>query len=284
MRSQYLITADALNKELADTDLRILDASFFLPSMGRNAILEFQDARIPGAQFFDINTIADQSIDLPHMLPPPAQFTAQMQALGICQNSRIVVYDNCPLFSAARCWWMFRYYGHSQIRVLDGGFQNWQRCAKPVASGSVLPPKKGDFQAGKPVQSGHITLAALRADMQQSEPTQIVDARSKDRFDGRADEPRPGLASGHMKGACNLPIMEILDESGCVKPEEEIKRLFEAANLDLTKPIITTCGSGVTASGLTLALALLDVNDVQLYDGSWAQWASQDDALIETSK
>ena len=281
MRKDHLISVNALQKRLDDPDLLILEATFFLPNQGRDAIAEFEADHIIGARYFDIDGVADLSSDLPHMLPSEKQFSEQMQALGINNNSKIVVYDRSPFLSSARCWWMFRLFGHQDIHVLDGGYQAWKDATGPIQSGSAEQAKLGNFITKPSAGAGHITLSELRDVIANKTSQQILDARPSARFTGEADEPRPGLSSGHMKGACNLPIMEILDENGFLKPENALKIAFTDAGIDLNSQIITTCGSGVTAAGLTLALATIGVDTVRLYDGSWTEWASQPDADIK---
>lgn len=280
MRSDHLISAEALKADLENPDLAILEATFFLPAMGRNAGEEFTTAHITGAQFYDIDAIADTASNLPHMLPDKDQFSEQIQKLGINKDSHIVVYDRSPFLSAARCWWMFRYFGHSHIHVLDGGYDAWLANGGAIETGARAIPQEGDFEAGEPVGTGYINLQSLRSHIADNAFPQILDARPRPRFEGTADEPRAGLPSGHMRGACNLPIMDILTDNGYLKAEHALKQLFTESKIDLTQPIITTCGSGVTAAGLTLALATLGIDAVRLYDGSWTEWASQPDADI----
>lgn len=281
MRKDHLISVEALQKRLDDPDLLILEATFFLPNQGRDAIAEFEAGHIIGAQHFDIDGVADRSSDLPHMLPSEKQFSEQMQLLGVNNNSKIVVYDRSPFLSSARCWWMFRLFGHQDIRVLDGGYQAWKNATDLIQSGPAEQAKQGNFVSKPSAGTGHITLAELRDVIADKTSQQILDARPSARFTGEGTEPRPGLPSGHMKGACNLPIMEILDDNGFLKAEDALKISFTDAGIDLNTPIITTCGSGVTAAGLTLALATIGVDTVRLYDGSWTEWASQPDADIE---
>ena len=279
MRNQHLISAEALQNRLGEDKLVVLEATFFLPTMERNALDEFAEDHIPTARFFDIDTVADTANSLPHMLPSDTQFAAQMQALGIDADSEIIVYDRSPFLSAARCWWLFRYFGHRKIHVLNGGYKAWLAINGNMQSGTPPKPTPGSFKAGKPFETDCIMLSDLQNLLNNGAP-QILDARAKGRFEGTSEEPRPGLPSGHMIGACNLPIVNILDDDGFLQPESVLTSLFEQANIDLDKPIITTCGSGVTAAGLTLALATIGVSDVRLYDGSWSEWASQPDTMI----
>ena len=281
MRSDIIISVDELLNIFNEPNLKILEATFFLPNQGRDAAAEFTDSHISGAQFFDIDSVADTSIDLPHMLPSPEQFSVQMQELGINTESEIIVYDRSPFLSSARCWWMFRLFGHKKIRVLNGGFEAWKVVNGAVENGNTAIVKKGNFIAKDAIDTGHITFNELFDEINTDTAEQILDARPSSRFTGDAPEPRPGLASGHMPGACNLPITQILHEDGTLKSNAELSKLFHDAGIDLSKPVITTCGSGVTAAGLTLALAMIGNEDVRLYDGSWAEWGSHPDAPIE---
>lgn len=279
MRRDHIITASELQDALSAKTIKLLDATFLLPTMQRDAQAEFLEAHIPTAQFFDVDKIADTNVDLPHMLPDAYEFASAVRALGIHTDSHIVVYDNSPFLSAARCWWMFRYFGHKNIRVLDGGLSAWRQAGGAV-SAHVETPQTGDFQPSSPVGVGHIHYSELRAAIDSAAAPQIIDARAAPRFEGSAPEPRAGLSSGHMPGACNLPISSLLNEHGFLRRDEEIKALFENLPLDYTQPVITSCGSGVTAAGLTLGLAILGIETVRLYDGSWSEWASHPDAPI----
>ena len=280
MRSNHIISISELQAALPAGNIRLLDATFLLPTMQRDAEAEFAAAHIPGAQFFDIDKIADETVDLPHMLPDASAFAASVRALGINSDSPIVVYDNSPFLSAARCWWMFRYFGHEDIRVLDGGLSGWIAAGGAVSS-DVQTPITGNFQASQPKNVGHISYTELRAAIESDAAPQIIDARAAPRFEGSAPEPRAGISSGHMPGACNLPISTLLDENGFLRSDAEIKALFERLPVDYAQPLITSCGSGVTAAGLTLGLAILGIENVRLYDGSWSEWASHADSPIE---
>lgn len=281
MRNNILISAEELQERQQQSNLRVLEATFFLPNQGRNAVAEFESGHIAGAQFFDIDAIADIESDLPHMLPTAEQFSEQMQMLGINDDSSVIVYDRSPFLSSARCWWMFRLFGHKSVYVLDGGYNAWKATDGQIETGKSIPSSKGNFTIRRPAGTGHITLDALRDIIANKTGEQILDARPSGRFAGDSAEPRPGLPSGHMPGACNLPIMDILNEAGFLRSDAELKNVFHEAGIDLYQPIITTCGSGVTAAGLTLALATIGIENVRLYDGSWAEWGSQPDAVIE---
>ena len=255
--------------------ITILDASYFLPTMGRDGRSEFAEEHILGAAFFDIDAIKDESNPLPHMMPDAAVFEAAMRDIGVCSNKQIVVYDNSPFLSAARAWWMLRYFGHRAVCVLDGGMAAW-KAAGGQTEKSTIAPEVGDFSAAVPYEAGLISFDELRRDVENSSADQIIDARAGERFNGLAPEPRAGLRSGHIPGSLNLPIGSLLDGSGKLKPAEKLQKLFDEAGVDMGMPAVTTCGSGVTAAGLTLALAILGKTDVRLFDGSWSEWGASD--------
>ena len=255
--------------------ITILDASYFLPTMGRDGRSEFAEEHILGAAFFDIDAIKDEANPLPHMMPDAAVFEAAMRNIGVCSNKQIVVYDNSPFLSAARAWWMLRYFGHRAVCVLDGGMAAW-KAAGGQTEKSTIAPEVGDFSAAVPYEAGLISFDELRRDVENSSADQIIDARAGERFNGLAPEPRAGLRSGHIPGSLNLPIGSLLDGSGKLKPAEKLQKLFDEAGVDMGMPAVTTCGSGVTAAGLTLALAILGKTDVRLFDGSWSEWGASD--------
>ena len=255
--------------------ITILDASYFLPTMGRDGRSEFAEEHIVGAAFFDIDAIKDEANPLPHMMPDAAIFEAAMRDIGVCSNKQIVVYDNSPFLSAARAWWMLRYFGHRAVCVLDGGMTAW-KAAGGQTEKSAIAPEAGDFSAAAPYEAGLISFDELRRDVENSSADQIIDARAGERFNGLAPEPRAGLRSGHIPGSLNLPIGSLLDGSGKLKSAEELQKLFDEAGFDMGVPAVTTCGSGVTAAGLTLALAILGKTDIRLFDGSWSEWGASD--------
>ena len=275
-----IVTADWL-LALPNADILIFDASYFLPTMGRDGRSEYDKAHIPGAVFFDIDGIKDEASDLPHMIPSAEVFQETMRALGLRQDQQIVVYDDSPFLSSARAWWMLRYFGHLPVAVLDGGLRAWREAGGELTSAIHALPY-GSFTASAPVQADVITFTELEGAVRAGTAEQIIDARAADRFEGEAAEPRPGLRAGHIPGSLNLPIGDILDnKTGRLKSADELAALFAVAGLTMDKPAVTTCGSGVTAAGLTLALAILGKTDIRLYDGSWSEWGASD-APIET--
>ena len=275
-----LVTADWLRAQPAE-EVIIFDATYFLPTMGRDGRKEYQEAHIPGALFFDIDGIKDEASDLPHMIPSAELFQTEMQNLGLKVGQQVVVYDNSPFLSSARAWWMLRFFGHHAVAVLDGGLRAW-KTAGGTLTNKVFDLPKGTFQTGASARADVITFDQLRQAVRAGLADQIVDARAADRFAGIAPEPRPGLRAGHIPGSLNLPISNILDNiTGKLKPYDELAQLFTEAGLVMEQPAVTTCGSGVTAAGLTLALAVLGKTDIRLYDGSWSEWGASD-APIET--
>ena len=275
-----IVTADWLLAR-PNADILIFDASYFLPTMGRDGRSEYDKAHIPGAVFFDIDGIKDEASDLPHMIPSAEVFQETMRALGLRQDQQIVVYDDSPFLSSARAWWMLRYFGHLPVAVLDGGLRAWREAGGELTS-AVPALTYGSFTASAPVQADVITFAELEGAVRAGTAEQIIDARAANRFAGEAAEPRPGLRAGHIPGSLNLPIGDILDnKTGRLKSADKLAALFAAAGLTMDKPAVTTCGSGVTAAGLTLALAILGKTDVRLYDGSWSEWGASD-APIES--
>ena len=272
-----LIQASQLKQLIADgADIAIFEATFFLATMGRDAQAEFAEKRLPGAQFFDIDAIADTASNLPHMLPSPDFFQAQMRALGLKSGQHVIVYDRAPFLSSARAWWMLRLFGHERVSLLDGGLNAWVAAGGQIETGPVSTPSSGNFTASAPRSDRVIDLATLRALLDKGQADQIADARPADRFAGDAPEPRAGVRGGHIPGALNVPVTGLLAPDGRLKPLEELRALFTENGIDLSQRVITSCGSGVTAAGLTLALHLLGQDDVRLYDGSWTEYGSSD--------
>lgn len=276
----WLTETGELEKELHAPDLVVIDATWHMPGEARSAREEYLEEHIPGALFFDIDEIADTSSKLPHMLPSPEKFSSRMRSLGIGDGSRIVVYDSTGLYSAPRVWWTFRVMGVQDVSVLNGGLPKWKREGRPVESGE--PPRR---TARHFTSRRHAELVRDLSDMTslvQGNGAEIVDARSAERFAGRAREPRPGLRSGHIPGAHNLPYAKLLNKDGTLKSAGELEKLFRDAGVDLTRPVVTSCGSGITASVLALALAVVGHRRTSVYDGSWAEWGADQSLPLET--
>jgi thiosulfate/3-mercaptopyruvate sulfurtransferase len=277
--SDPLVSTGALAGRLADGETVVIDATWFMPGAGRDAQAEFAAGHIPGAVFFGIDEICNHCSDLPHMLSAPADFAVAARRLGVNRDSTVVVYDTHGLFSAPRVWWNFRAMGHEKTFVLDGGLPKWIAEGHPVETGWPTPPH-GDFKARLD--------AALVRDLEAVRQTlttgtaQIVDARPAARFSGETPEPRAGLRSGHMPGARSVPWARLVTADGALADAETLRTAFAAAGVDLAAPITTTCGSGVSASLLALALARLGRPDVAVYDGSWSEWGSKPDTPIAT--
>ena len=274
-----LVSTEWLADHLGNPDLRVLDASWYLPSMGRDGRAEYEAGHIPGARFFDIDEIADLRSGLPHMVPPAEKFIARMRRMGVGDGHQIVVYDGMGIFSAPRVWWLFRLMGHADIAVLDGGLPKWRAEGRPLED---MPPVLRERHITVRRQSHlicDVTQVSLAAKL--GDP-QIVDARPEARFRGEAPEPRPGLRAGHIPGSINVPWSLLVSGDGTMKSADALRRLFEGAGLDLARPVITTCGSGVSAAVLSLALARLGHVQNALYDGSWAEWGAISDAKIAT--
>jgi thiosulfate/3-mercaptopyruvate sulfurtransferase len=278
--SPFVVDADWLQSRLGSPGLSIVDASWYLPAHGRNARAEYEASHIPGAVFFDQDLVVDEESNLPHTLPRPSVFAQFAGAMGISADDTIVVYDGPGFLSAPRVWWMFRIMGVAEVFVLDGGFDRWKADGRPVtAKPTRVAPNvfSTDFDAGRVV-----SLAEMR-DIVASSSAQVADARSAGRFAGTDPEPRAGLRSGHMPGARNVPSTT-LSENGKLLPLDRLKTVLEGAGLDLSKPIVTSCGSGVTAAVITLALNSIGHGDNRLYDGSWAEWGGLADTPVVTGK
>ena len=274
-RVKNLVTAEWLIENLGRSDLKICDATYFLATHNRDSKAEYIASHINGAIRFDIDAIKDPDSDLPHMLPTAQQFEAHMQELGINNNDYVVVYDNSPFLSAARAWWLLRMFGHERVFVLDGGLKRFIAVGGKTESGAGQPLSKSDFKASKPIETDVILFDDLQEQVLSGRAAQILDARSHPRFIGVEAEPRAGLRGGHIPGSCNLPITSLLNsDTGEIVTDEQIKKRVADAGIDLDKPIITTCGSGVTATGVALTLSLIGVTSIKIYDGSWAEWGA----------
>jgi thiosulfate/3-mercaptopyruvate sulfurtransferase len=274
-----LVSTAWLAAHLRDPDLRILDATWFMPGGPRNARAEYEAAHIPGARFFDIDEMSDHRSALPHMAAPSEKFISRMRAMGVGDGHQVVVYDGMGLFSAARVWWNFRLMGKQDVAVLDGGFPKWLAEGREVED---LPPVIRDRHMTVQRQAGLVKDVTQVAQVSKLGTAEIIDARSAARFRGEVPEPRPGLRSGHIPGAKNVPYTEVLNPDGTMKSGDALRAAFTNAGVDLSKPAITSCGSGVTAAILSLALERLGHRNHALYDGSWAEWGMYDDLKVAT--
>ena len=274
-----LVTAEWLQANIEQ--VKIFDASTHLPTTERDADAEFAACHIAGAGRFDINKIADHHSPLPHMIPPADEFAAAMSALGVSDTDHVVIYDDSAIFPAARAWWMLRLFGHERVSVLNGGLAAWKAIGGAVVAGKPPDPQQGQFTTRPPVGAQHIDMPTIQALLAAESLGQLIDARAANRFTGEAPEPRKGLRAGHIPGAVNVPLSTLIDENGFYKSPDDIRAAFIAGNANPDRPAITSCGSGVTACGLALGLALLGNEQVFVYDGSWTEWGASD-APIET--
>jgi thiosulfate/3-mercaptopyruvate sulfurtransferase len=275
-----LVSTDWLAARLDDVKIKIIDASYKMPGVLPRPSDDYLAAHIPGAVFFDVNAIADPNDPRPHMYPDAGQFGHDVAALGISSDDTVVAYDSGSWVAAPRAWWMFLSFGHGNVKVLDGGLQKWLREGRPTHSGKVTP-KLGKFQAR--LDPNYVRSQRQLLDNLKTQAEQLVDARPRPRFEGTVAEPWPGRRSGHIPGSRNVPYAELFDpKTGAMKPLEELRGAFSGAGVDMTKPIVTTCGSGVSALVLTLALYRLGVRGTALYDGSWAEWGLPDGPEVAT--
>lgn len=274
-----LVSTDWLAAHLKDPDLRILDASWYLPDMKRDAAAEYAAGHIPGARFFDIDEISDLRSEMPHMVPPVEKFMSRMRAMGVGDGHQVVVYDGSGLFSAARVWWLFRLMGKTDVAVLDGGLPKWQAEGREM---SDMPPVIRDRHMTVIRQNQMVRDVTQVARAAKLEDHTIIDARPNARFTGETPEPRAGLRSGHIPTSRNLFFKDLLYPNDTMRAVPQLQAAFAAAGADLSKPVITTCGSGVTAAILSLALERIGKTDHALYDGSWAEWGMYDDLPLST--
>ncbi len=269
----WIVETDWLAERLGTPGLVVFDGSWHLPNSRRDAKSEYLAEHIPGALFFDIDDLVDDASSLPHMLPSTVKFASRMKKLGVGDGMKIVVYDTYGLFSAARVWWTFRAMGHQDVAVLNGGMKKWKAEGRPIEDGAPVPRtsrhftplRNNDLVRDLDEMKGYVTKGSI----------QIVDARPAARFEGKEPEPRPGLVPGHIPGSRNVPSAMIVNEDGTLKSEAELEKIFKEAGVDPAKPVVTTCGSGVTASMLSLALAVLGQTNAAVYDGAWAEWGQE---------
>ncbi len=274
-----LVSTDWLAEHIKDPDLRILDASWYLPDAGRDPRSEFDAAHIKGARFFDIDEVADLRSALPHTVPPVEKFMSRMRAIGVGDGHQVVVYDGAGLFSAARVWWTFRLMGFENVAVLDGGLPKWQAEGRPVDAKPATIRDRHMIVKRQDHLIKDVTQVARAAKL---EDHTIIDARPAPRFEGTAPEPREGMRAGHILNSQNVPFSTLLNDDKTMKPKADLQAIFDAAGADLSKPIITTCGSGVTACVLALALYQIGKTDAAVYDGSWSEWGMYGDLPIAT--
>ena len=278
--SASIVETDWLAARLGTPGLVVFDGSWHLPTSGRDPKAEYLGEHIPGALFFDIDDLVDEKSSLPHMLPSTIKFASRMKKMGVGDGMKIIVYDSVGLFSAARVWWTFRAMGHKDVAVLNGGLKKWKAEGRPLEDG---PPTARTARHFSPLQNNELIreLGDMKAYVAQHS-MQIVDARPAGRFEGKDPEPRPGLRSGHIPGSKNIPSTTVLNPDGTLKAKAELAAIFKAAGIDPARPVVTTCGSGVTASILALALSVIGQSNSAVYDGAWAEWGQDNGLPIES--
>ncbi len=274
-----LVESNWLESHIDNPTIKILDASWHMPNLGRDAKAEYKESHILGATYFDIDSISDGSSELPHMLPSAETFSKIVGEMGIDNDTHVVIYDSYGLFSAARAWWMFRAFGHEKVSLLNGGTVKWIEENRPMTSNET----KVDTASFKATFNPDMvkSIEDIQTNLETND-FQVIDARARDRFFGKVPEPRPGLRSGHIPNALNLPFNLLLEEDKTLKSNTDITGLYEGENLDFSKPVIASCGTGVTACALNLGLYLIGKEDVSVYDGSWTEWGGRQDTPIET--
>ncbi len=275
--SKPVVSTDWLAKHLGEPDLIVLDASWYLPSSGRDALSEYLTAHIPGAVFWDLDAMSDTEAVLPHMMPDPTSLADRLGAIGVSDRDRVVVYDGSGVnLSAPRAWWQLRAIGHQPVWILDGGLGRWRGESRPLESGTVV--RDTTSYVPHPAPDHFVVLEDVQALMEEG--VQVLDARSRERFRAEAPEPRAGIRGGHIPGSLNLPFTELVTSDGTLRPPEELITRFETAGVDLTRPIITLCGSGVTACALLVALRMVGHERHLVYDGSWTEWGGRTDTPV----